>query len=402
MSRNFSNWLQAYLEYTEVGESPTSFNLWTGVATIAGALRRKVWIDMAQFKWVPNFYIILVGPPGIVSKSTTVNVGMSLLREIEDIRFGPQSMTWQALLRDLSESLEHVEVPTRHGNVASPMCCITIPVSEMGTLFKPDDKQLRDVLTDLWDGKDGKWDHSTVSSGRVEVENAWVNIIGCTTPNWITSNFTEEIIGGGFASRILFVYEDKKRRLVAYPGLERATEEHQAFRRRLVADLRKIANLAGEYTLDDSAVAWGRRWYEDHNDLLSSGKIEPRLALYFSRKQTHMHKIALVLAAAQGDSLILTEQHLQDALSLLETTEVHMKKVFSLVGQATDSRDMHLFLEYLRASRKVKVLELYKTFQDRMTADQFNAALQAGFKSGRLDVIQEEHDGKLIKYVVPK
>jgi hypothetical protein len=50
-------------------------------STLAGALRRRVWLDQAYFRWHPNFYIVLVAPPGIVSKSTTAGVGMSLAQK---------------------------------------------------------------------------------------------------------------------------------------------------------------------------------------------------------------------------------------------------------------------------------------------------------------------------------
>src|SRR5574343_321589 len=72
MPRNYQNWLRAYVAFTADSESPDDFHFWTGVATIAGALRRRVWIDMRKFQWTPNFYIILVGPPGIATKSTSI------------------------------------------------------------------------------------------------------------------------------------------------------------------------------------------------------------------------------------------------------------------------------------------------------------------------------------------
>src|SRR3990172_8994626 len=98
MARNVSDWLQGYIEYTANLEAPDKFHFWTGVATIAGALQGKCWVDMGKWKWKPNFYIIFVAPPGIIGKSTTADVGIGLLREIEGIHFGPMSATWQALL----------------------------------------------------------------------------------------------------------------------------------------------------------------------------------------------------------------------------------------------------------------------------------------------------------------
>jgi len=90
-----NNWIQSYLEYSSLSEAPENFHFWTAVSCIAGALRRRVWIDQGYFQWTPNFYIIFTAPPGIVSKSTTASIGMRLLREVPGIQFGPDaSSAW--------------------------------------------------------------------------------------------------------------------------------------------------------------------------------------------------------------------------------------------------------------------------------------------------------------------
>ena len=73
MSRHYEDWLTAFCDYAQHGEAPRRMYFWAGVSAVAGALRRKVWIDEAYFKWYCNMYIVFVAPPGIVSKSTTAN-----------------------------------------------------------------------------------------------------------------------------------------------------------------------------------------------------------------------------------------------------------------------------------------------------------------------------------------
>ena len=55
--RNFPNWLQAYCEYSQNTEAPERMRMWCGISAIAGALRRKVWIDMAYFQWYADQYV---------------------------------------------------------------------------------------------------------------------------------------------------------------------------------------------------------------------------------------------------------------------------------------------------------------------------------------------------------
>jgi hypothetical protein len=75
-----------------------------------------------------------------------------------------------------------------------------------------------DLLVSLWDGKQGAFEKKTKGSGSDSVENPWINLIACTTPAWIAGNFPEYMIGGGFTSRCIFVYAEKKAKLVAYPS----------------------------------------------------------------------------------------------------------------------------------------------------------------------------------------
>jgi len=127
MPRNFDNWLREYQIYTQHSEAPDLFHFWVGVSTIAGALRRRVWIDQRYFQWTPNFYIVFVAPAGIATKSTSIRIGLKLLEEIEGIKFGPQSLTWQALTKALKDA--EMGVPYEDGFI--PMSCITCAVSEL-------------------------------------------------------------------------------------------------------------------------------------------------------------------------------------------------------------------------------------------------------------------------------
>jgi len=159
------------MHFTRASESPDAFHFWTGVGTIAGALRRRVWLDMRHFQWTPNFYIILVGPPGIAAKSTSVRIGTHLLEAVDGVKFGPQSMTWQSLTKSLEESIEYVKYYDIYGlEQLIAMSPLTCAVPELGTFLKMDDTGLIDVLVDMWDGQLSTWGHRTKSSGNVEIK----------------------------------------------------------------------------------------------------------------------------------------------------------------------------------------------------------------------------------------
>lgn len=377
MARKLANWLTSYMEFTKHSESPDAFHFWTGVSTIAGALRRRVWIDMRHFQWTPNFYIVLVGPPGIASKSTTIRIGTGLLEKVDGIKFGPQSMTWQALTEAIAEATEYVSYFDNKGDPGEPvaMSAITCAVPELGTFLKMEDNALVDVLISMWDGQLENWGHKTKSSGNVDIKNPWLNLIGCTTPTWLEENFPEAAIGGGLTSRIMFIYGDQKRHLVAYPDEQILEADYLAQRSKLVDDLQSIALLSGPYEITQSARTWGRQWYEQLWSIRPPDMANDRYSPYISRKQTHMHKLAIVLAAAQRDKLVIEKDDLILANKLLTSIEPHMLKVFEAVGMVDQAKHIATLRAYVKAHGWVEVNTLYRQVMNNMTMRDFKEAM---------------------------
>jgi len=393
MARNFPNWLKAYMQYTRDSESPDPFHFWTGVSTIAGALRRRVWIDMRKFQWTPNFYIILVGPPGIAAKSTSIRNGLRLLENIEGIKFGPQSMTWQALTQVLEESMEYTKYFDEKGEEQTiPNSSVTIASSELGTFFKMDDNVMMDVLVDMWDGQLGNWGHKTKTTGQTEIKNPWLNILGCTTPSWLQNNFPEHMIGGGLSSRIVFVYGDTKRHLVAYPDEVIRDEEYKQLENKLIEDLCSIAALAGPYILSARARSWGRTWYERLWTSRPSHMASDRYSGYIARKQTHIHKLSIILAAAKRDEKVIEQEDLEEANELLTGVEPHMIKVFESVGVVDEAKHVAEITSFVRVHRWLTPNDLWRLCSNVMKEYDFKTALRIAIQGGVLVVEQKGNE----------
>lgn len=392
--RYYDDWLKAFIEYASYGEAPLTTLFWTGVSTIAGALRRRVYIDQRYFQWVPNFYIILVAPPGIISKSTTASIGINLLRQVPDIKFGPQVVTWQALVEAMAASTEMV-LDKSTGEYLT-MSAITISSSEFGNLLNPQDKQMVDILVDLWDGQVGSFEKRTKSSGNDTVQNPWINIIACTTPSWIAGNFPEYMIGGGFTSRCVFVFAEEKRQLVAYPA-DVAPKDFHETERKLVHDLEIISQMVGEMELSDSAKAWGQQWYEYHWNNKPVGLDNGQFGGYLARKQTHIHKLAMVISASKTSSLIIDRSSLEFAEAMVSSLESTMPKVFERIGQNDNTRGQGELVDLIRKNGKMEQSALYALLFRTMSFQDFQLALLSAERAGHVRLFDE--GGK--KFVVP-
>lgn len=391
--RNFSDWIEAYLEFSKFSEAPGKFHFWTAVSCLAGALQRKVWIDQEYFQWLPNFYIVFVSPPGIVSKSTTASIGMDLLKSVPGIKFGPSSLTWPSLTKALAESPEGIELPGGDGEILV-QSAITIVASELGTLLDLKDRALIDVLVDLWDGKKGAWEKWTKTAGNDKVENPFINIIGCTTPAWISENFSKYLLGGGFTSRTIFLYASEKRQRVAYPG-DHFDKKHHEMRPLLIQDLEIISKMVGQYRLSPDATVWGKAWYEKHCDRLErADPTNEGLTSFLARKQTFLHKLGMVLAAGKRTELTIKTEDLILADNLLSTVEAELDSVFGRIAERDEVKDAVDLIRVLQSVRSISQKQLFRKLFTRMSATQFEGALKSLIVAGRVSILAK-NDGDI-------
>lgn len=381
--RHFPNWLTAFQDYSQWGEAPKRMYFWVGVSAIAGALQRKVWIDQAYFRWYPNQYIILVAPPGVVSKSTTANLSMQLLRRVPGIKFGSPIATWQSLIKEFNDAT----VGFNYGDEVHSMAALTLESSEFGNTLNTQDKQMVDLFTSLWDGK--TISKSTKMFGIETVENPCINLLACTTPAWIADNIPEYMIGGGLISRMVFVYAEKKDKFIAYPA-EDVPKDLAVVEQQLVDDLTRISELTGQFRFTQQALAYGRAWYEDVCTNRPLNLSDERFGGYLARKQTHLHKLAMALSASESDSLMLTEEHLALADYMLKDLEPDMAFVFSKVGRVDISFHAERLIRFVVERGRVSVMEAYKHVHPYFPkADDFQGILQGCLKSGYLRLIDE-------------
>lgn len=388
MPRHFDNWLTAFVKYASYTEAPKFMAFWSGVTAVAGALRRKVWFDQKRFRWTPNFFVVLVAPPGVATKSTTADVATDLLRDVPGINFGPNNITWQALTGAFAASAEHFQFEDEY----HPMSAITLVARELGSLLDPRNSDMVNLLIELWDGA-RKYEKTTKMSGNDVVEGPWINIFGCTTPSWIANNVPSTMIGGGLMSRMIFLYAETKTKYVPYID-EVLPADDSLVRQHLVHDLEHIAaNLCGPYALAADAREWGREWYvslwkgsaENYNDDQIMG--------YVSRKQTHLHKLAMVMAAAQRDELVITLDDIVLAEAMLQDIEVDMAKVFAKVGRSETSLQTEKLLAILQKRGALRYdlayREIHNFFPDFRD---FEGVLTGLVRSGQVELqSQGEH-----------
>lgn len=397
--RNFENWLDAYVKFTDNTEPAALFRRWVAISTIASALQRKVWIDWHTHIY-PNMYIVVVGPPGDARKGTAMDPMWNFIREL-NIKTTAQSTTWQQIIVELKKA-ESPGIPTVEG-YSPGHSSLTVYSKEFSNFLGLGNNELISCLTDWWDCP-STWDRKTKNSGEYGLSNIWLNLIGATTTDLLRAMLPSSTVGSGLLSRIIFIYSPGIEKLVEIPHLMKdpATGRYvpspkiedvsdDTFKR-LLADLAEIHTLDGPFRLTDDAIGFYVPWYQaNYRD---RHRFTGPLVYYPARRQIHLLKLSMIVSAAMSSKRIITLEHISKANDLLCLTEERMPKVFSGFGSSDKAATIAALLDTIQRYGKIKFAELMSMFV--MEVGTYDDMMKLVYTLVRMGVVEYDRGSETI------
>lgn len=371
--RNLPDWITGFMLLTDNSEPPMLFRKWTAISTIAAALQRKCRVDIGiSLTFYPNFYIVLVGPSA-TGKGTAMKYAYDIIEQVPAIRLSAQATSLQALIRRMKETnLTDVDMETGEQCYHSSL---TIFSNEFTVFLGYHNRELITALCDWYDCHN-KWTYDTIKRDREEVIGVWTNILAGTTPDSIQSALPMEAIGTGLTSRIIFVNEDKKEKLVVFPTTTHREVELQEY---LIRDLEQITLMSGCFHFTEDAISYYTEWchLQDQSPPFS----DPKFDGYCGRRRKHLLSLAMVCSASRDNALILTKDDVERATQLLAEVEVKMGSIFRGMGKsdiASLISDAIVFIEN-SATPDIPVFLFSRHFEgnmDKLTMDRVLTTLE--------------------------
>lgn len=370
-TRKCEHWLNTYKDWVAPRvQVQQSYVLWSGLYALSAALKRRVWIPrgnglLGSWDCYPTLYVIFVAPPGY-GKTTTLRFASDLFDDVPTLIPAPTACSVAVLAKKIAES---------------PDNSLYIIAEEFGEFMSKFGLDGYEFLTGAFDGKK-HMTIETISRGIEFSTSPCLVMAAGTTPKWIADKMPESVISGGFAARVIFVYEDTLRfKRLYYDDVN--FDELEKYKNALSHDLNHIAiNVTGEYDIEKPAKKFMEDWFQSHNPL----KQHPKLQSYYQRKHVHAHKIALLWHISYSDDKILTRHDFEAALELLELTEKNLPKVFVGVGKNIHSLDLKTIYEYIKENGQVPKRQILDQFESVATEEGMGKLMKHLLATGRVRV----------------
>lgn len=383
--RHNPDWIEGYLNYVEDSEPPRLFKEWCAVSVIAAALQRKCRLEWGTTTFYPNLYVVLTAPAGKARKGTAMSPARKFIERI-GIPMAAEAVTREALIRTLKDS--ETMTTSETGIIMHSSLAVFSP--ELTVFLGYNNVQLMSDLTDWFDCAE-KWVYRTKTAGTDEINGVFINLLGATTPDLIRSTLPLDAIGGGLTSRMIFVYEEKKGKIVPFPFMSPDMKDLES---KLYYDIECINMLQGQFKFTPAFLSLWGDWYTAQEGRNPFGDISIRaFDGYIERRPTQILKLSMIMNASRGDSMTLDRCDLERAIDLLERTEVKMPRAFGGIGTSASSQLTYRLLEYLKSHPAgAPTKTIMRLFLFDGTSEEISAALDHLIQSGEIE-IRQTNDG---------
>lgn len=328
--------LENYLTWACVNESPTSYHVWSGLSLASHLVGRRIWTDMELFKVWPQMYVVLAGPPG-VAKSTAMDVAKDIVKEhFRGIAIASDAITKEAVTQLMALTIEKEGAKARciqkyqidgRNETFSQLSVFSDELVSILTCGGNPTGMI-DFMTELFSGKDYR--ETTKNKGDNEIKNPYLSILACCTVATLKQLVQSKVVSGGMSRRCIFVVEQKNERPVARI---RRTSDQMVAKQRLLTLAERMRATSGQFCWTSEADEVYEAWY-DENFYRAQNCSSEVLQHFLRTKPSYCIKVSMLLAVGQDPpQLVHTKETFERAVELVTGVETGASKLFDSQGR---------------------------------------------------------------------
>ncbi len=345
-----SRFFDAYLSYIGRNEAPTIFHRWTAISMVGTLLGRNVYLPFGHGHIYPNQYIMLTGTPG-TRKGSALKIGKSLVEAIGYTHIAPNKAAkeafWDWMAKQQESKLEealglefNMEIDIDSGPTEA-----YVAHDEFLDFIGIGDDSFVTNLTNLWDNLP-QFENPRTRGNSIFINQPTINIISGMTPAGISEAFRSVAMGGGFFSRMLFIFSKPTGTKITFPD-----PPNKELGIELAQHLLAIQELKGEVVLTSEVKKTIDKIYHK-----CPGMSDSRFQFYLQRRLTHLLKLIIIIAAMRVNLKPTVEDCIY-ANTILAAAEAKMPKALGEYGKSKYANIANTILAALNKSSEPMTLK---------------------------------------------
>jgi len=383
MEEGKDSFILDFMKLCENTEIPGTYAAWSAIGGISCVLARRVWMDAGPYTVFPNMYVCLVGTSGS-GKSTAINLIEKLSRCLEpQPNIVAQKLSPEALIDALriqeTVNCKQLLREKNEGFVFS---------DELSTFLNRTSYEagLASLLINFFDCKES-FEYRTKGGGSQVIHHSCLGILSGSTPDWLMGAIPDTAVGGGLASRFIFVFHEAPTQPVPP---RRFGKEKMELLEKLQRRLQRLAALQGEFRFTEAAQEY---FDERYMQFAQNEKVElaadRMTAGYGSRRCTHLLKLAMILAASERETLTIHLDDLKAADGLLATVEKGLPLMIMLITSTEHGQAVQYVLRIIIKAGNIPRREILRRVSHRLSSRELDSVLETLNNSGMTKWVME-------------
>lgn len=315
------NFIEKYEKFANpLTEASRVFHNYMAYMILSQAIGRKVFYRGAgSFPLSPCLWVIIIGPSSRTKKTTTIRIATEYILKNA---FGPDH---EFVYPAEGSHESFIELLTMR---PQGMVLHTEFANFMNWLSRDYNAALMPVLTHIYD-QPAEYTRRVGTRDKAKtytISRPYVNILACTTIEWLNDKLDEYKLKGGFFPRFILIPDAEHSKLI--PETPEPDEKLQS---ELCMEAQDLINLPGEYqaVYTEDARKKYLDWYPKAKKIVweSSTLTQP----FQDRRMSDVHKFAMIHACMRKEfrpppenrpldpgQLLMTEEDLERAIGIIE------------------------------------------------------------------------------------
>lgn len=320
------NFVEDFLEYAGQSECPKNYIRWASLFPIACAAGRRYFTQQGRLIVTPESCILFVGPSSNKKSHAKDLAKAVVLDALPEISIAADITSKDDLTR-LICSKDTMRFFINHEGAECEWHPVALFVDEIRHFMSYSPSAMIAFLVDIYGKKYYK--STTLKRGLEEAIEPCVNILGCTTQDWIIEHLKSGILSGGWSRRFITVFEPERSN-TPNDWPEAPPHEGELFKR-MRDHLRRIENGSGIFTWTDEARKFWREWYASNFFALPD---DPHLQSYFANKDKNLIKVCIMLGLSmEKPDYKITKDLLEAGLAFFEPIEANLPALYLSGGR---------------------------------------------------------------------